>query len=53
MDYGEINKINLYNDIDECIKNIYKNKNLNKLIDDDERFKEIIQEIDSKFDLLG
>ena len=22
MDYGEINKINLYNDIDECIKKI-------------------------------
>ena len=39
-------------DIDECIKNIYQNKNLNKLIDDDEKFRVIIEEIDSKIDLI-
>ena len=48
--YNEIHQV--IQDIDRCICNVYDNENLNKLIEDDEQFKMIIQEIDSKNDLI-
>ena len=50
LKYNEIN--NIIKDIDLCLENIYENSQLNKLMDDDQKFKLIIQEIDLKYDLI-
>ena len=48
--YNEIH--NIIEDIDTCLHNIYGNIQLNKLMNDDQKFKSIIQEIDLKYDLI-
>ena len=42
----------LFNKLDQCIDNIFSNKNLNKMIEDDSEFHELIDDIDMKIELI-
>lgn len=45
----DINIKELLDDIDIAIENIYENKTINKLLEDDEEFDELLKDIDNKF----
>ena len=45
----DINIKELLDDIDIAIENIYENTSLNKLLEDDEEFDELLKDIDNKF----
>ena len=52
-DYEYLDRKYLLNNIDDAIENIYDNKKLNKLIDENEGFKEIIEDIDNIYEIYS
>ena len=50
--YENIYENNIFKKIDDAIDNIYHNKQLNKLIESEERFKDVIDDIDEKLDMM-
>ena len=50
--YENIYENDILKKIDDAIDNIYHNKQLNKLIENEERFKDVIDDIDEKLDMM-
>ena len=50
--YENIYENDILKKIDDAIDNIYRNEKLNKLIENEERFKDVIDDIDEKLDTM-
>ena len=50
--YENIYENDILKKIDDAIDNIYHNKQLNKLIENEQRFKDVIDDIDEKLDMM-
>jgi hypothetical protein len=50
--YENIYENDILKKIDDVIDNIYHNEQLNKLIENEERFNDVIQDIDEKLDMM-